>query len=531
MAHDVFISYSSKDKPIADAICANIEASGIRCWIAPRDIAPGEDWPTAITRAISQSRIMVLVFSSSSNSSDDVGREIILAANSKLVIIPFKIENVEPEPGKQYYLARTHWLDAINPPTQGQINILIERVRALIPGQEPQERIPPVTPLPENKPVPEKQSAQRSGVEKAPGKRRARLWPLWLILSLVVLGSATWIGFSGALTGVIKTAVPTRTYMDLSVLTPASTKSSAVDITAISGTWKGTVANGDFQMQMIITVLSNCTLGDICAYFYNATLPCYGDFVYYKMTDGMFEFQGQNEHGCGAAQDFLQPQPDGTLLYISRGDFGETRGSLQFSDNPEFSADFNDPSFDGAFNPGDWFTGQNASLTSIQQSDGAMVFSKQSASGAENVNLATMQVWTLGGIRYIEARLKLDQNHSGENSNVAITFSDQAAGWSGCGIQAGDLNPFLWCGQGSQHGIENMSGSYFLEYDKWYTVRIEFNPQTSEFQGYLDDTFFYSWQPANMGDLLKEKMFLTIGIWADNGNTITAYVDDVRVVK
>jgi hypothetical protein len=109
MAHDVFISYSSKDKPIADAACANIEAAGIRCWIAPRDIAAGEDWPTAITRAISQSRIMVLVFSASSNSSEDVSREIILAANNRLVIIPFKIDNVEPEPGKQYYLARTHW--------------------------------------------------------------------------------------------------------------------------------------------------------------------------------------------------------------------------------------------------------------------------------------------------------------------------------------------------------------------------------------------------------------------------------------
>ena len=118
MTHDVFISYSSKDKPIADGVCANLESAGIRCWIAPRDITPGEDWPTAITRAISQSRVMVLVFSASSNSSEDVGREIILAANSRLVIIPFKIENVEPEPGKQYYLARTHWLDAINPPTQ-----------------------------------------------------------------------------------------------------------------------------------------------------------------------------------------------------------------------------------------------------------------------------------------------------------------------------------------------------------------------------------------------------------------------------
>src|SRR5512136_2164576 len=103
MAQDVFISYSHKDKAIADAICANLENAGVRCWVAPRDIAPGLDWPTAISKAIEESRIMVLVFSANSNTSNDVGRELILAANGNLIIIPFKIDDVKPEPGKQYY--------------------------------------------------------------------------------------------------------------------------------------------------------------------------------------------------------------------------------------------------------------------------------------------------------------------------------------------------------------------------------------------------------------------------------------------
>lgn len=41
--HDVFISYASSDKPVADAVCAALEQRGIRCWIAPRDILPGLD--------------------------------------------------------------------------------------------------------------------------------------------------------------------------------------------------------------------------------------------------------------------------------------------------------------------------------------------------------------------------------------------------------------------------------------------------------------------------------------------------------
>jgi hypothetical protein len=132
MAHDVFISYSNKDKPIADGITANLEAAGLRCWIAPRDIGPGEDWPTAITKGIAASRVMVLVFSHNANMSDEVGRELYLAANSKLIIIPFMIENVKPEAGKAYYMGRTHWLDAMNPPTQEQIGQLIERVTSLL---------------------------------------------------------------------------------------------------------------------------------------------------------------------------------------------------------------------------------------------------------------------------------------------------------------------------------------------------------------------------------------------------------------
>jgi len=52
MVHEVFISYSSKDKQIADAACASLEHDGISCWIAPRDIEPGRVFHNAIVDAI-----------------------------------------------------------------------------------------------------------------------------------------------------------------------------------------------------------------------------------------------------------------------------------------------------------------------------------------------------------------------------------------------------------------------------------------------------------------------------------------------
>jgi hypothetical protein len=96
MAHDVFISYSSEDKPVADAACSTLEGRGIRCWIAPRDIRPGQDWGEAIIEGISQARVMVLVFSGHANHSPQVIREVERAVHRGLVIIPLRIEAVVP---------------------------------------------------------------------------------------------------------------------------------------------------------------------------------------------------------------------------------------------------------------------------------------------------------------------------------------------------------------------------------------------------------------------------------------------------
>ena len=192
MAHDVFVSYSSKDKPVADAICAHLEATGIRCWIAPRDIAAGEDWPTAIAKAISESQALVLVFSAHSNSSEEVGRELFLAANHKLVIIPFKIEDVEPEPGKQYYLARTHWLDALNPPTREQIQSLVDCVKTLVPIKG--LAIPTNQAQSGNHPV---TVALTEGKNQASKKRRGPAWLLPVLIWIILMGTIAMLGLLG----------------------------------------------------------------------------------------------------------------------------------------------------------------------------------------------------------------------------------------------------------------------------------------------------------------------------------------------
>ena len=132
MAHDVFVSHSSKDKPVADAVCARLEAAKIRCWIAPRDILPGADWGEAIINAIEQSKLMVLVFSENANESKQITREVERAVNKGVVIVPLRIEDVKPTKALEYFISTPHWLDAITPPLETHLDYLCETARVLI---------------------------------------------------------------------------------------------------------------------------------------------------------------------------------------------------------------------------------------------------------------------------------------------------------------------------------------------------------------------------------------------------------------
>jgi len=142
MAHDVFISYAIEDKPTADAACATLEAQRIRCWIAPRDVLPGMDYAQALVEAIKQSRVMVLVFSSRSNHSPHVRREVERAVSAGIPILPFRIENVPLSPSLEYFIGTVHWLDALTPPLEKHLQHLAGTVKLLLARIGKPEQVP-----------------------------------------------------------------------------------------------------------------------------------------------------------------------------------------------------------------------------------------------------------------------------------------------------------------------------------------------------------------------------------------------------
>jgi hypothetical protein len=99
----VFISHSSDDSSAAEGVCVALEAAGIPCWIAPRDVLAGRPYSGQITEAIRRAEVLLLVLSQVSNRSKQVLREVERAAHFKVDLLAFKIESVE------------HWLDGSKP--------------------------------------------------------------------------------------------------------------------------------------------------------------------------------------------------------------------------------------------------------------------------------------------------------------------------------------------------------------------------------------------------------------------------------
>ena len=148
MMHDVFLSHSSKDKEIANAICESLESQEIDCWIAPRDIPMGvERFEEEIVEAIEGAKVFVVIISSDSNESSHVAREVAQEAKKKNPnIIPVRIEEVNMSRTLDYYLSSTQRIDATTPPLQDHLETLTSRIRQLISPEpaptEPERGVP-----------------------------------------------------------------------------------------------------------------------------------------------------------------------------------------------------------------------------------------------------------------------------------------------------------------------------------------------------------------------------------------------------
>ena len=109
---DVFISYASPDRGVADAVCGALEGGGLICWVAPRDVVPGEFYADSIVRAIDATKVIVLVLSKNSADSPHVLREVERGSSKRHPVVSFRIDLAPLPSALEYFLNTSHWLDA-----------------------------------------------------------------------------------------------------------------------------------------------------------------------------------------------------------------------------------------------------------------------------------------------------------------------------------------------------------------------------------------------------------------------------------
>jgi hypothetical protein len=293
----------------------------------------------------------VLIFSSHSNSSNDVSRELILAANNDVIIIPFKIDNITPEPGKQYYLARTHWLDAMNPPTQQQIDKLVDTVRVFVPPPKPMEPPPPapevvIPPVVVAPPVPpvaappspqleEHESRSKKQDEKQDvkqgekqvdkqGKKRKITWWWGIPLTIALLGGGLFAlrNFITPAKPASPTDTPTLTLTSTRTMTPTRTFTPTSTLTATNTPLPSWVT--DFSEP----ILANIRIRP----------PDFKDAFYemspnWKITGGEMEINPNSMNRDGALEIFVDPATGQSSASLTNKEVQFQNFALEFEAN------------------------------------------------------------------------------------------------------------------------------------------------------------------------------------------------------
>jgi tetratricopeptide (TPR) repeat protein len=143
MGRDVFISYRHEDQTVADRVCQALERRHVDCWIAPRDMPPGEDWPTGIVEGVQQCHTFVLVLSENCQNSRHIARELELADSHALRIVALRIQDVQPPPQLLFFLGNVQWLDAFGDRFDASMGRLAEAMTRSDSYPAPLTRIDP----------------------------------------------------------------------------------------------------------------------------------------------------------------------------------------------------------------------------------------------------------------------------------------------------------------------------------------------------------------------------------------------------
>ncbi|GAB4184106.1 MAG: hypothetical protein Tsb002_06780 [Wenzhouxiangellaceae bacterium] len=177
MDHQAFISYAHPNREVADIVVARLEAAGMSCWYAPRDVRD-DRYAKSILSAIRQARYFIIIVSDAASASDHVRRELHLAAKYKKKILPLKLQHNELDDDLEYLLINRHWFDY----AEGREQALMGLLRYLGLSEESEDE--------EVNSAPEESISVEQTVSVQSQSRRWSMY--WLIGLLMIVGVGYW---------------------------------------------------------------------------------------------------------------------------------------------------------------------------------------------------------------------------------------------------------------------------------------------------------------------------------------------------
>jgi len=126
--YDVFISYSIVNTEEAEKVCYELEKVGYKCWYAPRDILPSQQYPEEIIKGIKSAKYFILLHSKDSTVSRYVVREVTKALSLNKIIIPILLDSSKLSQNMEFILETCQWIDA----SQTNFDEKIQELKAVL---------------------------------------------------------------------------------------------------------------------------------------------------------------------------------------------------------------------------------------------------------------------------------------------------------------------------------------------------------------------------------------------------------------
>ena len=191
-----------------------------------------------------------------------------------------------------------------------------------------------------------------------------------------------------------------------------------------------------------------------------------------------------------------------------------------------FTQDFNGS--DSSYDHQVWVcTAGSCDDQNMFQQNGTLVF-KFTGSDLWGGIMRSQAAWKPEDLVSIEGKLRL-----GANTRGGAWLGIDSQGWQGvekggnCSISVNpeDNTPHIGCNIGPDGEKEYLTPDQYVEYDTWYSVRIDFDPVTQEQTYYVDGELIGQYLPK----ISTNSVSAILGVWRDGDNLVEAYIDDIIV--